>query len=154
MNFIHIITALFTNLYYAFFINPPIKRIIITILFDIQLITFSSNYFFYSVLFSMFFLQFFFLKLSKNFLSIKIANNICPQQTPFKFFSHKDFVRPFSSVTSSKIDFIFWYYYVMINFEFRIFLFIINQITSLSIFSFWNSLIESVIGCLAWPRSF
>ena len=64
----------------VFFINPIIKRII-----DKESINFF-NYFFNSKLFLVCFLQFFFVKSSKNFFSVKITNNICPRHSAFKSF--------------------------------------------------------------------
>ena len=61
-----------------------------TFTFEIQLITSSFNYFFYSKLFLICFCNFF----SNNFFIIKIANNICSQHSIFTFFIHKSFFRP------------------------------------------------------------
>ena len=55
-----------------FFINPTIKWIIITFPYDIQLISFSFNYFFYSKFFSISLLQFLFIKSSNKFFTIKV----------------------------------------------------------------------------------
>ena len=70
-------------LYKVFFINPTIKTITISFPFDIQCITFSLNYFFYSKSFLTSFLQFFFIKTSNNFFTIQIINYVCTRNCIF-----------------------------------------------------------------------
>ena len=77
-----------------FFINPTIKRIIITFPFGIQFISYSLDYFLKSKLFFIFFLQFFFVKRSNNFFTVKITNNICSRHSILNFFNHKNFFWP------------------------------------------------------------
>ena len=39
----------------------------------------------------------------------------------FYFFNHKDFFRPIGSVSFTKNTFVFWHFYMIANFKFRIF---------------------------------
>ena len=89
------------------------------------LITFSSNYYFYFKFFFEFFFfiflflfiylfiyffQFFFTKLSNNFFSMKINNNIC-----LCLLITKNFFRSFWSITFCKNIFLFWYSCMITN---------------------------------------
>ena len=63
-----------TNFYLRFFfINPIIKTTIIPFRLNIQFITFSFKYFFYSEFFFTSFLQFFFIKTPKNWFTIQVT---------------------------------------------------------------------------------
>ena len=54
-----------------------------------------------------FFLQLFFVKRSKNFFNITIANNICPWHSIFNFFNPKNVFRSIWNVTFCRNVFIF-----------------------------------------------
>ena len=71
-------------------------------------------------------LQFFFIKCSNNFFTIKIINNICPWNCIFNFTNNKNFFRPVWCVSFSKNIFVFWNSYIIANNKLRIF--IINLI--------------------------
>ena len=76
-------------------------------------------------------LQFFFIKCSKNFFTIKITNNKCPQSSVFNFFNYKIFFKPIGIISFSKNAFIFLLSNMITNFEFRIF--ITNFFTKINI---------------------
>ena len=69
-------------------------------------------------------LQFFFVKCSNYFLAVKMTNKICPRNSIFNFFNHKNLSRPIWSVIFYKNVLIFLYSYMITNFKFRIFLII------------------------------
>ena len=73
----------FTHICYVFFVNPTVKRIIIGFPFNICFITFCLYYFFNFKLFLIYFLQFFFVKLSNNFFTVNVTNTLCPQHQIF-----------------------------------------------------------------------
>ena len=88
-----LVLEIFTHLYYVFFINPIVKKIIIAFPFKILLIGFSLYYFFNSRLFLIWFLKFFFIKLINNFFAFKITCTICSRNSIFNFCSNKNFFR-------------------------------------------------------------
>ena len=90
---------IFTHLYYVFFINPTVKRIIIAFPFNLMFITFSFYYFFDSKLF----LISFFVARSSNFFVFKIINNKCSRHSFYTLFNHKNFFRPIQNMTFSKM---------------------------------------------------
>ena len=90
--------------------------------FDIQFITFSFKYFFYSKFFLTSFLLFFFVKTSSNFCTIQVTNNITPQNCIFNPTNNKNFFWPIWSVSFSKNVFLFGNSNMVTNFKFRIFL--------------------------------
>ena len=115
-------THSFTLCPMCLFINPTVKRTIVTFLFNLQFTTFSLYYFFSSKLFLVCFLQFFFVKRSNNFFTITITNNICPRHIVFNFFNHKIFLEQICNRTFCQKVFIFWYPNNITNFKFRIFI--------------------------------
>ena len=56
--------------------------------------------------------QFFFIKRSNNFFSIKVFPDISPRNNVFNFFNNKNFFRPIASVSFTKNVFTFWYSYM------------------------------------------
>ena len=48
------------------------------------------------------FLQFFFVKRSNNFFTLKISNNICPRNSILKLANHRNFFRPIWNLTFCK----------------------------------------------------
>ena len=107
-------------LFKVFFINPTIKMIITPFQFEIQFITFSFKYFFYSKFFLTSFLQFFFLKTSSNKLTIQVINYIISRNCICNFTNNKNFFRLIWSVSFSKNVFVFSNSNMVINFKFRI----------------------------------
>ena len=85
-----------------FFVNATNKRFVITFPFDIQFITISFNYFFYSTFSLICFLESLLIKTFYDFFNIKIANNICPRDGAFNFCNHKTSFRPNCKVNFSK----------------------------------------------------
>ena len=104
----------------SFFINSTIKWITMLFPFDIQFITFSFKYFFYSKFFLISLLQFVFIKTSSNFFTIQITNSISPRNCIFNFINNKNFFWPIWSISFSKNVFIFWNSNMITNFKFRI----------------------------------
>ena len=87
-----------------------------------------------------FFLKLFFIKLSTNFLTVKITNYICPRHSTFKVFNHKS---PSSQIetfeTFCKNAFINTLIFLMVtNFKFRVFL-IIFFIKSIYVLDFTST---------------
>ena len=64
--------------------------------------------------------QFFFIKCSNNFSTIRVFYYICLRHSIFNFFNQKN-LRPISSVTFCKNGLIFWYSHMITNFEIRTF---------------------------------
>ena len=89
-------------------------------------ITFSLDYFFNSSLCLNCFLQFFFTKRPNNFFSIKILYYTRPQNSIFNWLNHKNVFIPIRSGTFCKNISIFWYYYMVITFKFKVFIAILN----------------------------
>ena len=83
-------------------------------------ITFSTLNFFWLV-----FCNSFFVKRANNFFTFKITKNTCPQHNDFNFLNQRNFFRPISNIAFCKSVFIFWYSYLIANFEFRTFLIIL-----------------------------
>lgn len=79
-----------------------IKGIILSLQFNIQFINFSLFYFFNFKLFFICFLQLFFVKLSNNFLTIKITKSKCPQHIVFNIFNQRTVLRPTLNITFLK----------------------------------------------------
>ena len=96
-------------LYNILFINPADKWIIKYFSFDIQLVLFILNYFFYPKFFLIFFLQFSFLNCSNNLFTIEIISNICPRDSIFNFSDYKNVFRSIRSISFSKNTFALWY---------------------------------------------
>ena len=121
----------FTHLYYVFFINLNTKRTIVALPFSILFFFLLEKNFFlyfflffsyYSKFFYICFLQFFFVKRSKNFFTIEITNDICPQHNIFNFCNVKHFFWPTWNTAFCKNVFLFRYSYMITNFKFRTFL--------------------------------
>ena len=91
----------------------------------------SFYYFFNSKFILICFWQFFFVKSSNNFFSIKIINNICQRHNVFNFLNQKHFFWPIWNVTFCKNIFTFWYSKKITNFKFKIF--IVNVFTRINI---------------------
>ena len=66
-------------------------------------------------------MQFFLIKRSNNFFSIKVLYYICLRHNIFNFFNHKTFFRPMWGRTFCKNISIFQYSYIVTNYIFRIF---------------------------------
>ena len=64
-------------------------------------------------------LQFFFIKRSNNFFTIKITNNMCPRHSIFNLFTHKDLFKFVWNKTFCKNVFIFWYSCIINNIKLR-----------------------------------
>ena len=97
------------------FINPTVKWTIIAFPFNIQFIFSFLYYFFNSKLLLICFLQFLFVKRSKNFFALEITNTICPRHSVFNFFNHKNICRPIWNIAFFKNAFGFW----NLNFKFN-----------------------------------
>ena len=91
----------------------------------------SFYYFFNSKFILICFWQFFFVKSSNNFFSIKIINNICQRHNVFNFLNQKHFFWPIWNVTFCKNIFTFWYSNKITNFKFKIF--IVNVFTRIKV---------------------
>ena len=109
------------TLFKIFFINRTIEWIIISFPFDVQFVTFSFKYFFYSEFFLTSFLQFFFIKISSNWFTIQVTNKISPRNCIFNFNNNKNIFWPILSVSYSKNIFVFLNPNMITSFEFRIF---------------------------------
>ena len=68
---------------------------------------FFLNHFFYPKFCLIYILLFFFVKLSDNFFTVKMTNNICPRHSIFNFFNYKNFFRPIWNVSLCKKFFYF-----------------------------------------------
>ena len=99
---------------------PAVKRTIVSNLFNIYFIAFSLYYFFNSKLFVVCVLLSFFVKRSKDFYTLKITNNTCPQDTCCNVFNYKNSFRPFCNLDFCKNAFMFWYSNKITNFKFMI----------------------------------
>ena len=99
---------------------PAVKRTIVSNLFNIYFIAFSLYYFFNSKLFVVCVLLSFFVKRSKDFYTLKITNNTCPQDTCCNVFNYKNSFRPFCNLDFCKNTFMFWYSNKITNFKFMI----------------------------------
>ena len=75
----------------------------------------SLSYFFNSKLYLICFLQFYFIKCLKNFITFQITNNIFQRYIVYKFFNHKNFFRSISNGTFGRNVFVFWYSYMIAN---------------------------------------
>ena len=112
--------------------------------FDIQFITFSFNYLFYSKFLLTIFLQFFLVKSSSNFITIQVTNNISARNCIFNFTNNKNVFWPIWSVYFSKNVFLFWNSNMITKFKFRVFfikifiLFSIRIIRNINRFHFNN----------------
>ena len=97
--------------------------------FDLQLVSFFLNYFFYTKFFFICLLQFFFIECSNNLITgLYDPWSNDPWDCIFNFFTHKNFFRPIWSIAFDKIVFVFLYCYIITNFKFRIFIFNINRL--------------------------
>ena len=85
-------------------------------LFGIQFITCFFNYVFYSKLFLICFLDFFFITTSSNWFTIQITNHVCSWNCIFNFANNKNFF----CVSFSKNVFVFWKLDTITNFEFKL----------------------------------
>ena len=114
-----------------------------------QLVSFSSNYFFHSKFFAISLLQFFFIKSSNNFFTFQVTNNIGPWNCIFNFANYKNFFWLIWSISFSKNASVFWDSNIT-NLKFRILKIKISIIFSIRI-SFningfhFNSSMECVI---------
>ena len=84
------------------------------------------------------------VKYSKKLFTVKITNKICPGHSVFNLFNHKNLFRPMSKIASCKIDFIFWYSYMITNLEFKIFL-IISYVKSKCVLDLISSVVYILI---------
>ena len=66
------------------------------------------------------FCYFFFVKHSKDFYTLKVTNNTCPQDTCCNVFNYKNSFRPFCNLDFCKNAFMFWYSNKITNFKFMI----------------------------------
>ena len=83
-------------------------------------LSFHFYYFFNCKLFLICFLQIICVKLSISFFTVKITNSICPRYSIFNFFNHKNFFWIIWNMAFCKNIFVFWYFYMVTNFRFRI----------------------------------
>ena len=86
---------------------------------------FSLNCIFNSKFYFICFLQFYCTKRPKNLFTVKIANNICPRDSAFIFFNHKNFLRPIWNIAFCKKFFYFDILTGSPTLNFRIFFIII-----------------------------
>ena len=112
----------------SFFFCPTIKLIIIAFPFDICLIFFLLYYFFYSKFCLICSVQFFFIKRSNNFFTVKITNNTSPWHIFFNFCNQKDFFMPIWSITFCKNIFVFRYSNMLTNLGFSLVFFLSKSI--------------------------
>ena len=96
--------------------------------FDAQTIAVSPDYFFNPKFFLAWLSHFFFKKCSNNVFTIEINNNTFPWYLIFHFSDPKHYLRPVRIVDLCKNIFIQWYSYMIINFQFRAFIIMLNII--------------------------
>ena len=109
---------------YIIFFNPTITMNYHKLSIWLMVHHLSLNHFFYSKFCLICFFQFFFIKRSINFFTVKITNKICSRHSMFNFFNYSSFFRPIWNVIYCKNTFLFWYFYIVTNFKFRISFFI------------------------------
>ena len=68
------------------------------------------------------FFQFFFVKSSRNYVAYNITDKICPRNSVFKLFNHKNLFRPIWNIAFWKNVFVFWYSNNITDFKFRNFI--------------------------------
>lgn len=104
--------------------------------------------------------QIFRTKCSIMFFTANITNNICPLYSMFSFFNHKIFFRQIWSVSLYKNIVVFCYSYMITNFEFRIFVIMLDTILNTRIqlyigrIHFECSMIYNVAFALSYPHMF
>ena len=86
------------------------------------------------------FFQFFHIKHSKNFFTIKVFYYVCLRKSMCNFFNRKNFFRPIWGIIFRKNAFIFWYTHMVTNLKFRIFIIIFYTKVSICAWLYINSL--------------
>ena len=61
-------------------------------------------------------------------IAFEIMNNTCPGNIIFNFCDYKNFFRPIWSISFSKKVSVFWYYNMITNLKFRIFIILLESI--------------------------
>ena len=97
-------------------------------------------------------LQLFFIECSSNLFTIEIGDNVCPWYCTFHYLDHKGFFRPICNVTLCKNICVFWYFKIIYNFEFRVFVTMLNDMvityTRLNISRFSFLLLQDIRCCV------
>ena len=113
--------------------------------------SFLYNYFFYSKLFLVYFLQLLFLKFPNKFFTVKITNNMCTRNNIFNFFNQKIIFRITWNVTFWKNVFIFLQSFMLTKLDLRSsLLLLLLLLLSKSMYVIYFTSTESILNVLLY----